>query len=478
MKKWKFSKNKHKNKTKSPEKQNIDDQDEPKQIGIYHDFLIFDHKDKYKEENYDFQDCNYNDISLKDWLILKKSSNRNESRFSSLFQEILDNDRKKELDEEMNEQKNQLNLKDGGNNIIKDDKNNIKNNINDNVKNNNINNNNANIINNNLKNNKDNINNNLINNNINNMINSRNNSEATNADTLHTNFIQDRNPSELSLTYSNNNSNLSFMFPNSYDAKKSMYDNYFGPNKRQNSVYSNYSGPQQQKEGIYISNYNPYEQKKRSNNSSICPLDNSVNEFEYIFSNSLQSNSSLSEINEINNTTLKSHQSKKKFELNLDIKKIINLEDRRTTIMIKNIPNKFNRDLLINIIDQNFKGTYDIFILPTDSNNIKNYGYSFINFTSSYYIPYFYYLFNGKKWSSTNSLKICEITYSKIQGRKNLLSHYSNKITFRNDEAKKYKNSAKFIIPNEYRKIFDKTFPNRCVEEYSSYFVTKMPFKY
>ena len=116
--------------------------------------------------------------------------------------------------------------------------------------------------------------------------------------------------------------------------------------------------------------------------------------------------------------------------------------------------------------------------MPTDSNNLKNYGYSFINFTSSYYIPYFYYLFNGKKWSSTNSLKICEITYSKIQGRKNLLSHYSNKITFRNDEAKKYKNSAKFIIPNEYRKIFDKTFPNRCVEEYSSYFVTKMPFKY
>ena len=85
-------------------------------------------------------------------------------------------------------------------------------------------------------------------------------------------------------------------------------------------------------------------------------MGNSENEFEYYFTNSLQSNSSLSEINEINNTTLKSHQSKKKFELNLDIKKIINLEDRRTTIMIKNIPNKFNRDLLINIIDQNFKG--------------------------------------------------------------------------------------------------------------------------
>ena len=92
-----------------------------------------------------------------------------------------------------------------------------------------------------------------------------------------------------------------------------MYDNYFGPNKRQNSVYSNYSGPQQQqKEGIYTKNFDLYEQKKSSYNSSICPLGNSENEFEYYFTNSLQSNSSLSEINEINNTTLKSHQSKKK----------------------------------------------------------------------------------------------------------------------------------------------------------------------
>ena len=477
MKKWKFSKNKHKNIPKSPENQNIDDKDEPKQIGIYHDFLIFDHKDKYKEENFDFQDCNFNDLSLKDWLILKKSSNQNESRFSSLFQEILENDKKKEL-EEINEQKNQLNLKDNNNsldnkNIINYDMNNISNNINDN----NINN-NANIINTNEKNNNDNMNKELINKNINIIINSRNNSETTNADTLNANFIQDRNPSELSLIYPNNYSNLSLMFPNSYDAKKNMHDNFSDPNKRQNSIYSNFSGPQQQKNSIYSKNFDHYEHKKCSYNSPISPLDNSINEFEYNFTNSLKSNSSLSEINEINNSTLKSHQSKKKFELNLDIKKIINLEDRRTTIMIKNIPNKFTRDLLLNIIDQNFKGTYDIFILPTDSNNLKNYGYSFINFTSSYYIPYFYYLFNGKKWSSTNSLKICEITYSKIQGRNNLLSHYSNKITFRNDEAKKYKNSVKYIIPNEYRKIFDKAFPNQYVEEYSSYFVTKIPLKY
>ena len=64
--------------------------------------------------------------------------------------------------------------------------------------------------------------------------------------------------------------------------------------------------------------------------------------------------------------------------------------------MIKNIPNKFTRKMLLDIINQNFKGTYDLFILPTDTNGYKNFGYSFINFTCSYYISYFYFLFKGK----------------------------------------------------------------------------------
>lgn len=161
------------------------------------------------------------------------------------------------------------------------------------------------------------------------------------------------------------------------------------------------------------------------------------------------------------------------FEPNVDIKKILSLEDKRTTMMIKNIPNKFSRDLLISTIDQNFKGTYDLFILPTDGNKNKNFGYSFINFTYSYFIPYFYYMFNGKKWSSTNSQKICEITYSKVQGRENLIGHYPNKIIYRNEVVKN--EDQKFIIPNEYKSIFSQIHPNQKIEEFNFYFLTKMP---
>ena len=145
--------------------------------------------------------------------------------------------------------------------------------------------------------------------------------------------------------------------------------------------------------------------------------------------------------------------------------------------MIKNIPNKFNKELLLSIIDQNFTGTYDLFILPTDINKFKNFGYCFINFTSSYYIPYFYFMFNGKMWSSTNSKKVCELTYSKVQGKKDLLSHYPSKIVYLNERALNVTPEQQYIIPNVYKLIFNKFFPNQKIKEKKFYFITKMPNK-
>jgi len=203
---------------------------------------------------------------------------------------------------------------------------------------------------------------------------------------------------------------------------------------------------------------------------------NSINS---INDSSLSENSNNNQIkeNKKNEQNEKNEQKEKKDEkdMTLEINKVISMEDKRTTIMIKNIPNKFNKDLLLSIINQNFKGTYDLFILPTDINKYKNFGYAFINFTSSYYIPYFYYMFNGKMWSSTNSKKICELTYSKVQGKKNLLAHYPIKIVYVNEEAKNVIPEQKYIIPNVYKIIFNKLFPEEKIEEYKFYFITNMP---
>ena len=174
---------------------------------------------------------------------------------------------------------------------------------------------------------------------------------------------------------------------------------------------------------------------------------------------------------------IKEIKENKEEELNLtlEINDIISQKDKRSTIMIKNIPNKFNQEYILNIINQNFKGTFDVFVLPTDINKFKNFGYAFINFTSSYYIPYFYFMFNGNMWFGTNSQKICELAYSKVQGKEALLDHYPSKIVFCNEEALEVTPEQKYIIPNIYKLYFNECFPKEKIEEYKYYFITKMP---
>ena len=42
------------------------------------------------------------------------------------------------------------------------------------------------------------------------------------------------------------------------------------------------------------------------------------------------------------------------------------MEDGRTTVMIKHIPNKFNKELFLKTINENHSSTYDFFYLPMD----------------------------------------------------------------------------------------------------------------
>lgn len=49
------------------------------------------------------------------------------------------------------------------------------------------------------------------------------------------------------------------------------------------------------------------------------------------------------------------------------------MEDGRTTLMIKNIPNKYEQDLLLQTINKNHYSTYDFFYLPIDFTVYTNY---------------------------------------------------------------------------------------------------------
>ncbi|CAD8109031.1 unnamed protein product [Paramecium primaurelia] len=98
--------------------------------------------------------------------------------------------------------------------------------------------------------------------------------------------------------------------------------------------------------------------------------------------------------------------------------------DQRTTLMIRNIPNKYTQPMLLENIDINHKDNYDFFYLPIDFTNKCNVGYAFINFLDSKFIPKFFLEFHSRKWKLFNSDKICEITYARIQGVEQLQGHF------------------------------------------------------
>lgn len=123
-------------------------------------------------------------------------------------------------------------------------------------------------------------------------------------------------------------------------------------------------------------------------------------------------------------------------KINIDL--IASAQDKRTTLMIKNIPNKYTITTFLDEINVEFQNKYDIFYLPIDYGNKCNLGFAFINFIDPLHIIDFYETYRGKKWKRFNSEKICELVYAKIQGKKELVSHFEKgKVLSFNSEDKR-----------------------------------------
>ncbi|XP_047066293.1 protein MEI2-like 4 [Lolium rigidum] len=129
-----------------------------------------------------------------------------------------------------------------------------------------------------------------------------------------------------------------------------------------------------------------------------------------------------------------SNQSDNKRQYELDVERIVCGEDSRTTLMIKNIPNKYTSKMLLTAIDENHKGTYDFIYLPIDFKNKCNVGYAFINMISPEHIVPFYKIFHGKRWEKFNSEKVASLAYARIQGKSSLIAHFQNSSLMNEDK--------------------------------------------
>ncbi|XP_065873420.1 protein terminal ear1-like [Euphorbia lathyris] len=144
------------------------------------------------------------------------------------------------------------------------------------------------------------------------------------------------------------------------------------------------------------------------------------------------------------NRPWKSRQGKKfdtRFLINEEAMVEANCSDSRTTVMIKNIPNKYSQKLLLNMLDNHCihcneqiaegggdqpLSSYDFLYLPIDFNNKCNVGYGFVNMTSPQATWRLYKAFHHQHWEVFNSRKICEVTYARVQGLEALKEHFKN----------------------------------------------------
>ena len=150
------------------------------------------------------------------------------------------------------------------------------------------------------------------------------------------------------------------------------------------------------------------------------------------------------------------------FMINLD--NIIKGIDKRTTIMIRHIPNKYSYQNLLEEINIVCKDKYDCFYLPLDSENNCNLGYAFINFINPLHIIFFYNTFKSRKWLHYNSYKECDLSFAKYQGKYELTSNIEKNMGKSGDKRRlpiifEVKNPPKIDLFKQYYEMIKKFSP-------------------
>lgn len=102
--------------------------------------------------------------------------------------------------------------------------------------------------------------------------------------------------------------------------------------------------------------------------------------------------------------------------------------DPSTTMMIRNIPNSYTRDMLVALLDgQGFRSCFNFVYLPVDFKHETGLGYAFVNFVTSERAERFREHFQGFKGWSVASDKVCDVSWSDaLQGYEAHVERYRN----------------------------------------------------
>ena len=117
---------------------------------------------------------------------------------------------------------------------------------------------------------------------------------------------------------------------------------------------------------------------------------------------------------------------KKTFSISLD--KIANGEDKRTSLMIKNLPCTISKEWFKSILSE--AGNINYLYLPFDKKTTKFLGFAFVNVVNYKTIIQLHQKLYGKKLKDFDMKRSIEMCYSKVQGKQELIQMFNknNKI--------------------------------------------------
>eukprot|EP00929_Paragymnodinium_shiwhaense_P046736 TRINITY_DN23783_c0_g1_i1.p1 TRINITY_DN23783_c0_g1~~TRINITY_DN23783_c0_g1_i1.p1 ORF type:complete len:362 (+),score=74.06 TRINITY_DN23783_c0_g1_i1:59-1144(+) len=101
---------------------------------------------------------------------------------------------------------------------------------------------------------------------------------------------------------------------------------------------------------------------------------------------------------------------------------------RPTTIMLRNLPNRYSqRDLVAELEELGFGGSFDFLYSPLDKGTLSNVGYAFVNFVTPEWMEQAVQTLHGyrfKKYCNRASSKLAAVAIAHMQGLEANLAHY------------------------------------------------------
>ncbi|KAK4501655.1 hypothetical protein PRZ48_007464 [Zasmidium cellare] len=114
---------------------------------------------------------------------------------------------------------------------------------------------------------------------------------------------------------------------------------------------------------------------------------------------------------------------------NVNIDRINNGQDVRTTVMVRNLPNNWTCDDMKEVLDKTSFGEYDFAYLRIDFERNLNVGYGFVNFVDAEAIIPFAEHYQNQDWNQDRGQqprRLGQISYATVQGYDCLIEKFRN----------------------------------------------------